>query len=54
MNAVMHSRSSVKRWGGTVDDYLPLHKWMDGSKEMMGDIRHRALMKEAVVQQNGI
>ena len=43
MNAVIHSRSSVKKWGGTIDDYLPLHKWMDGSKEMMGDIRHRAL-----------
>ena len=43
MNAVIHSRSSVKKWGGCVEDYLPLHKWMDGSKEMMGDIRHRAL-----------
>ena len=43
MNAVMHSRSSVKKWGGTVEDFLPLHQWMDGSKEMMGDIRHRAL-----------
>jgi len=47
MNAVIHSRSSVKRWGGTVEDYLPLHKWMDGSKEMMGDIRHRALRHHA-------
>jgi len=47
MNAVIHSRSSVKRWGGEIEDYLPLHKWMDGSKEMMGDIRHRALRHHA-------
>jgi Domain of unknown function (DUF6915) len=24
-----HSLSSVKKWGGSVFDYLPLHSWFD-------------------------
>ena len=43
MNAYQHSKSSAKKWGGTWEDYQELHLWMDASKEMMGDIRHRAL-----------
>ena len=27
-----HALSSVRKWGGTVDDYLPLHQWFDQSK----------------------
>jgi hypothetical protein len=38
-----HALSSVKKWGGEVDDYLPIHDWFDGSKAHFGDIRHRAL-----------
>lgn len=38
-----HSLSSVRRWGGCVEDYLPIHDWFDASKEHMGDFRHRAL-----------
>ncbi len=36
--------SSVKKWGGEVEDYLPIHHWFDDtSKAMVGDFRHRAL-----------
>jgi hypothetical protein len=28
-----HALSSVKKWGGNVEDYLPLHDWFDASKE---------------------
>jgi hypothetical protein len=42
-----HSLSSVKKWGGVVEDYLPIHDWFDASKEMMGDFRHRALRHHA-------
>lgn len=42
-NPYHHSLSSVKKWGGVVEDYLPIHDWFDASKEMMGDFRHRAL-----------
>ena len=24
-----HALSSVKNWGGTVDDYIDLHSWLD-------------------------
>jgi hypothetical protein len=29
-----HSLSSVKKWGGEVVDYLPLHTWFDQSKSI--------------------
>ena len=38
-----HARSSVLKWGGQIDDYLPIHNWFDASKAHVGDIRHRAL-----------
>lgn len=38
-----HALSSVKKWGGEVDDYLAIHEWFDASKAHMADIRHRAL-----------
>lgn len=46
-NPYHHALSSVKRWGGEVDDYLPIHDWFDASKEMHGDYRHRALRHHA-------
>lgn len=42
-----HAKSSVKKWGGTEEDYLPIHKWFDESKAMFLDPRHRALRHHA-------
>jgi len=42
-----HSLSSVKKWGGTVDDYMAVHTWFDASKEILADFRHRALRHHA-------
>ena len=42
-NPIIHSESSVKRWGGKVEDYLPLHEKMDCSKAWISDNRHRVL-----------
>lgn len=42
-HTVFHAKSSVKRWGGKPEDYLPIHDWFDATKEMMADFRHRAL-----------
>ena len=28
-----HALSSMKKWGGTVDDFIAVHKWFDQSKE---------------------
>ena len=40
---VYHSKMSVKKWGGKVEDYLPIHEWLDGTKVAFCDFRHRAL-----------
>jgi hypothetical protein len=40
---VFHAESAVRRWGGQVSDYLPIHNWFDATKEHFGDCRHRAL-----------
>lgn len=37
-----HAVSSVKKWGGTIADYLEIHEWFDASKDSMCDFRHRA------------
>jgi hypothetical protein len=42
-----HALSSARKWGGTADDYLPLHQWFDESKEIIADFRHRALRHHA-------
>jgi len=38
-----HADSSVRRWGGSPGDYLPIHEWLDATKELYCDFRHRAL-----------
>lgn len=43
MHPYHHALSSVHRWGGTVEDYLPVHDWFDESKAILADFRHRAL-----------
>lgn len=42
-----HALSSVRRWGGTLEDYQQLHDWFDQSKSFMADFRHRALRHHA-------
>ena len=47
MHPYHHALRSVDKWGGTVEDYLPIHNWFDASKEFMADSRHRALRHHA-------
>lgn len=42
-----HSLSSMRKWGGTVADYLSIHSWFDASKQITADFRHRALRHHA-------
>ncbi len=42
-----HAVSSARKWGGVPEDYLPVHDWMDGSKVILADFRHRALRHHA-------
>jgi hypothetical protein len=36
-NPLIHSKSSVKRWGGKVEDYLSIHQVIDSPKETMNN-----------------
>lgn len=40
---MIHAKLDVKRYGGKVSDYLPIHDFMDSSKAHIADHRHRAL-----------
>ena len=42
-NTLIHSKSSVKRWGGKVEDYLPLHELIDSPKATMNNNSVRVL-----------
>lgn len=42
-NPYHHAVSSVKKWGGCVEDYIAIHSWFDESKSHFADFRHRAL-----------
>ena len=46
-NPYHHSLSSVKKWGGSAEDYQAIHDWFDASKEFFADFRHRALRHHA-------
>lgn len=41
---LIHSESSVRRWKGKVEDYLPIHNWFDQTKGLIADNRHRAIL----------
>lgn len=39
----IHADSCVKKWGGVREDYLEIHDFLDSSKSVFSDNRHRAL-----------
>lgn len=43
MNAILHSKISVSRRKGEIEDYLPIHDFIDSTKELCSDNRHRVL-----------
>lgn len=44
---IKHAESSARKFGGRVQDYLPIHNWFDESKAFFPDFRHRALRHHA-------
>ena len=42
-----HALSSVRKWGGSIEDYSRIHSWFDESKLIIADFRHRALRHHA-------
>lgn len=47
MKPLIHARISVKTHGGKVEDYLPIHEFIDHSKSSVADVRHRAMLHSA-------
>jgi len=43
MNSTMHCRISARRWGGVEDDYREIHDFIDSTKVLCADNRHRIL-----------
>ena len=42
-HALIHAKSSAKRFGGKPEDYQAIHDWFDCTKELEPTFRHRAL-----------
>lgn len=47
MKPHLHAAISVKKHGGQMLDYLPLHEFIDHSKSAVADVRHRAMLHSA-------
>jgi hypothetical protein len=43
MNSILHCQISVRKRGGKIEDYLPIHDFIDSTKELCSDNRHRIL-----------
>lgn len=44
MKPLIHAKSSVRKYGGKIEDYLHIHDFMDSTKSAMSDVRHRAIL----------
>jgi hypothetical protein len=44
---IVHARLSAKKYGGTPEDYLFIHDFLDSTKAALPDIRHRAILHNA-------
>lgn len=38
----VHAQASARKFGGSPEDYLKIHEFIDSSKKAFGDVRHRA------------
>lgn len=41
---LLHARSSVKKYGGEIKDYIAIHRWFDSTKGNMPIFKHRAIL----------
>lgn len=44
MKPLLHSRISVKKFGGKEEDYIDIHNWFDSTKAHIADSRHRLVL----------
>lgn len=43
MNSYFHAVSAARKWGGDPAVYLPIQEFIDSSKKIIGDVRHRSM-----------
>jgi len=43
MNSWHHAVSAARKYGGTPEDYIAIEEFIDSSKKIIGDVRHRAV-----------
>lgn len=43
MNSWNHAVSAARKWGGEPDTYVEIEEFIDSSKRIIGDVRHRSL-----------
>ncbi len=48
MKPLHHAKSSVKKYGGCIEDYIKIHTLFDYSKAAYADVRHRAIMHNTI------
>lgn len=41
---LLHARSSVRKYGGEIKDYIAIHRWFDSTKGNMPMFKHRAVL----------
>lgn len=47
MKPYIHAKNSANKYGGTPEDYLPIHDLMDSSKSAHASMLHRAIFHSA-------
>ena len=40
-HSLLHAKSSVRKFGGVINDYLFIHEWFDATKAWVGHSEHR-------------
>jgi hypothetical protein len=43
MNSWHHAQSAARKWGGEPEEYIAIEEFIDSSKKLIGDVRHRSL-----------
>jgi hypothetical protein len=41
---LLHAKSSVRKYGGEIKDYIAIHRWFDSTKGNMPMFKHRAIL----------
>lgn len=43
MNSWNHAVSAARKWGGDPEHYIAVEEFIDSSKKVLGDVRHRSI-----------